>query len=91
MGFLRVRLGWNFDNPLQFQRNFQLNANENTIIKYRFERLRNFCTKCGSLKHDVKECELTFENDNAANEEGDHDGDNQDNDHHDEQEMSDEN
>ena len=39
----------------------------------------------------MKECELTFENDNAANEEGDHDGDNQDNDHHDEQEMSDEN
>jgi len=52
-GFLRVRLNWNLDDPLCFQRNFQFAADENNVIKYHFERLRNYCSKCGSLKHDV--------------------------------------
>lgn len=87
MGFVRVKLAWNLDNPLRFQRNFRFNADENTIIKFRFERLRNFCTKCGSLKHDAKECTLTFDDDNAANGDNGHDDNNPDQDH-DEQEMS---
>lgn len=59
--FARVCMNWNFDMPLRFQRNFQFAVDENTILKFRFERLRNFCTKCGSLKHDAKECSLEFE------------------------------
>jgi len=49
--------------------------------------LRNFCTKCGSLKHDVKECALAFEEAEPANV-----NDGNDDDHHennpDEQEMT---
>lgn len=59
--FVRVRIDWNVDSPLRFQRNFQFIAGENTVIKYRFERLQNFCSKCGSLKHDVKDCGLSFD------------------------------
>lgn len=46
--FVRVRIDWNVDSPLRFQRIFQFLPGENTVVKYRFERLRNFCTKCGS-------------------------------------------
>lgn len=61
VGFVRVKIDWNVDDPLRFQKNFQFTADENTIIKFRFERLRNLCSKCGSLKHDIKECSLVFE------------------------------
>ncbi|EOA15813.1 hypothetical protein CARUB_v10007348mg, partial [Capsella rubella] len=59
--FVRVCVNWSIDTPLRFQRNFQFTADENTVLKFRFERLRNFCSRCGSLKHDAKECELVFE------------------------------
>jgi len=87
MGFVRVKLAWNFDDHLRFQRNFQFQENENTIIKFRFERLRNFCTKCGSLKHDVKECNLSFEEYVPVNVNDDNDDDNHDQ-GHDEDDMA---
>ncbi|XP_010446292.1 PREDICTED: uncharacterized protein At4g02000-like [Camelina sativa] len=59
---VRVRIARNIDDPLRFQKNINFALDENTVIKYRYERLRNFCTKCGSLKHDAKECSLTFDN-----------------------------
>ncbi|KAG7568106.1 hypothetical protein ISN45_Aa04g009430 [Arabidopsis thaliana x Arabidopsis arenosa] len=83
--FVRVRLDWNFDDPLRFQRNIQFNRDENTIIKFRFERLRNFCTKCGSLKHDAKECSLVFEDDNPADFDDGNNGDFQNNANEDQQ------
>ncbi|CAL9229625.1 unnamed protein product [Arabidopsis halleri] len=88
VGFVRVKIDWNVDDPLRFQRNFQFTAGENTIIKFRFERLRNFCTKCGSLKHDIKECSLVFDDANPA---GPDDGNDEDghNDDHDDNAMSD--
>ncbi|KAG7534112.1 Reverse transcriptase domain [Arabidopsis thaliana x Arabidopsis arenosa] len=78
-GFVRVQIKWNMDDPLRFQRNFQFVAEENTVIKYRFERLRNFCTKCGSLKHDAKECTLSFEDEDPIE---DSDDDDNNDDHH---------
>ncbi|EOA25582.1 hypothetical protein CARUB_v10018929mg, partial [Capsella rubella] len=74
--FVRVCINWSIDSPLRFQRNFQFVAGENTILKFRFERLRNFCSRCGSLKHDAKECEMEFMD--AAAEEDDN-GDHEDN------------
>lgn len=73
--FVRVQIAWNFDSPLRFQRMFQFDNEENTVIKFRFERLRNFCTKCGSLKHDLKECTLAFDavDDNSDGSSGDDD------------------
>lgn len=79
VGFVRVRLDWNLDDPLRFQRNIQFNRDENTIIKFRFERLRNFCTKCGSLKHDAKECSLVFEDADPADFDDENNGDFQNN------------
>lgn len=35
--FFLVQLDWNLDMPLRFQRNFQFDANENTVIKFGFE------------------------------------------------------
>lgn len=58
--FVRVQMAWNFDNRLRFQRMFHFNDVEGTIVKFKFERLRSFCVKCGSLKHDVKDCTLGF-------------------------------
>jgi len=84
-GFVRVKIDWNLDDPLRFQRNFQFAVDENTVIKYRFERLRNFCSKCGSLKHDVKECVLAFDDEDPSepsdddNEDDDNQMDNKDN------------
>jgi len=86
VGFVRVKIDWNLDDPLRFQRNFQFAVDENTVIKYRFERLRNFCSKCGSLKHDVKECVLAFDDEDPAeisdddNDDDDNQGDNKDKD-----------
>lgn len=68
-------MAWNFDSPLRFKRNIQFGFNENSIIQYRFERLRNFCTKCGSLKHDVKDCTLEFEEDDPDVPSGEDDDD----------------
>jgi len=88
-GFIRVKVAWNFNNPLRFQRNIQFDMNDNTIIKFRFERLRNLCTKCGSLKHDVKECALAFEENGPDNEDEGYNDDHHNQDH-DAQKMSDE-
>ncbi|CAE5960416.1 unnamed protein product [Arabidopsis arenosa] len=76
-GFVRVQIKWNLDDPLRFQRNFQFAADENIVIKFRFERLRNFCSKCGSLKHGVKECTLSFDDEDPV-EDSDDDDDNED-------------
>ncbi|CAL9242341.1 unnamed protein product, partial [Arabidopsis halleri] len=73
--FARVCVNWNYDMPLRFQRNFQFSVDENTILKFRFERLRNFCTRCGSLKHDVKECSLHYEDPPVADSDDDNDQD----------------
>ncbi|EOA33329.1 hypothetical protein CARUB_v10022172mg, partial [Capsella rubella] len=59
--FIRICVNWNVDVPLRFQRNFQFGGDENTILKFKYERLRNFCSKCGCLQHDAKECPLTFD------------------------------
>ncbi|KFK33125.1 hypothetical protein AALP_AA6G334000 [Arabis alpina] len=55
--FVRVQVNWNIEKPLRFQRNFVFGG-ENVIVKFWYERLRNFCTKCGLLSHEAKECPL---------------------------------
>lgn len=32
--YVRVKIDWNIDHPLKFQRNFQFNVNENTTLKF---------------------------------------------------------
>ncbi|CAE6009591.1 unnamed protein product [Arabidopsis arenosa] len=73
--FVRVQMAWNFDNPLRFQRMFHFNNAEGTIVKFKFERLRSFCTKCGSLKHDIKDCTLGFDDPQSPPAPGDDDND----------------
>lgn len=70
--YVRVKLNWNIDKPLRFQRIFQFGG-EAVVMKFRYERLRNFCTTCGLLTHDAAECPST-------NNPGDNPNDDDDND-----------
>ncbi|XP_024014312.1 uncharacterized protein LOC112088241 [Eutrema salsugineum] len=54
--FVRVKLHWNVDFPLRFQKNFQFSPGVNTLLRFRYERLRGFCEVCGQLTHDTGAC-----------------------------------
>ena len=54
--FVCVQVNWNVEDPLRFQRNFQFEAGVNTLLRFRFERLRGFCEVCGMLTHDSGAC-----------------------------------
>ncbi|KFK31119.1 hypothetical protein AALP_AA6G070400 [Arabis alpina] len=64
--FVRVQVDWNVDRPLKFQKNFQFIAGVNTLLKFRYERLKGFCAMCGMLTHDNGEC-LQNEEEHAQN------------------------
>ncbi|RID40304.1 hypothetical protein BRARA_J00361 [Brassica rapa] len=75
--FVRVRLNWNVNQPLQFQRNFQFILGENTLLRFQYERLRGVCEACGLLTHDTGACVIN--NGGAAPDAGNDDsGDDQD-------------
>ena len=54
--FARVLLHWDITHPLRFQRHFQFTAGVNTLLRFRWERLRGFCEVCGMLTHDSGAC-----------------------------------
>ncbi|KFK29855.1 hypothetical protein AALP_AA7G187700 [Arabis alpina] len=54
--FVRVRLNWDVNQPLRFQRKFQFTPGTNTLLRLRYERLRGFCEVCGMLTHDFGAC-----------------------------------
>lgn len=54
--YARVRVNWNVDEPLWFQRNFQFTSGVNTLLRFTYERLRGFCEVCGRLTHDSGAC-----------------------------------
>ncbi|XP_056860041.1 uncharacterized protein LOC130508511 [Raphanus sativus] len=54
--FVRVRLNWNINQPLRFQRNFQFTPGVNTLLRFQYERLRGFCELCGLITHDTGAC-----------------------------------
>lgn len=56
--FVRVRLNWNVNHPLRFQRHFQFTPGVNTLLKFQYERLRGFCESCGMITHDSGACLL---------------------------------
>ena len=53
--YVRVRLLWNTDTPLRFQRRFQF-GEQTCVLKLRYEKLRNFCSVCGLITHEASEC-----------------------------------
>lgn len=73
--FVRVRVNWNVNNPLRFQRNYQFIPGENKVISFFYERLRGFCAVCGMMTHDSGRCLLQNggldDSDDDANEDGD--------------------
>lgn len=75
--FLRVRVNWNVDEPLRFQRHFQFTPGTNTLLRFTFERLRGFCEVCGMLTHDLGACLIqnggpdNGEDPDSADEDGD--------------------
>ncbi|KFK43820.1 hypothetical protein AALP_AA1G178100 [Arabis alpina] len=54
--YVRVRLNWDVTRPLRFQRNIQFTPGVNTLLRFRYERLRGFCEVCGMLTHDSDNC-----------------------------------
>lgn len=70
--FVRVQLNWDIAHPLRFQKNFQFTPGVNTLLKFRYERLKGFCELCGMITHDSGECVPAVEDD-PINEEHDMD------------------
>ncbi|XP_018471856.1 uncharacterized protein LOC108843220 [Raphanus sativus] len=68
--YARVRVNWNVDEPLRFQRQFQFTPGVNTLLRLTFERLRGFCDICGRLTHDSGACLIQ---NGGVNHEGDDD------------------
>lgn len=56
--FVRVHINWDVNRPLRFQRNFQFQVGVNTLLRFRYERLRGFCEVCGMMTHDSGACIL---------------------------------
>lgn len=71
MDFARVLLHWDITHPLRFQRHFQFTAGVNTLLRFRYERLRGFCEVCGMLTHDFGACLIQ----NGGEEQADDDDD----------------
>lgn len=71
--YARVRVNWDVDEPLRFQRQFQFTAGVNTLLRLTYERLRGFCEICGRLTHDFGAC--LIQNGGIPQEGGDDDSD----------------
>ena len=56
--YVRVRILWNIEDPLRFQRLFQF-GDEACVLKFRYEKFRNFCSKCGLISHEANDCPLS--------------------------------
>lgn len=56
--YVRVLVNWDVSLPLRFQRHFQFQAGVNTLLRFRYERLRGFCEVCGLMTHDSGACIL---------------------------------
>ncbi|KAG7543468.1 Reverse transcriptase domain [Arabidopsis thaliana x Arabidopsis arenosa] len=69
--FVRVRVNWNVDHPLRFQRNYQFFPGVNTVLSFFYERLRGFCEVCGMMTHDSGSC--LIQNGGPGNSDGDDD------------------
>ncbi|XP_024016537.1 uncharacterized protein LOC112089906 [Eutrema salsugineum] len=54
--FACVCLNWDITQPLRFQRHFQFTAGVNTLLRFRYERLRGFCEACRMITHDTGAC-----------------------------------
>ncbi|KAL0717004.1 hypothetical protein Bca4012_066326 [Brassica carinata] len=57
---------------VRVQKNFQFTPGVNTLLKFRYERLKGFCELCGMITHDSGECVPAVEDD-PINEEHDMD------------------
>lgn len=54
--YVWVKINWDVNLPLRFQKNFQFTSGVNTLLKFRYERLRGLCETCGLLTHDSGNC-----------------------------------
>lgn len=80
--FVRVQRLWNVELPLHFQRNYQFSPGVNTLLSLKYERMHNFCLRCGSLSHEQQECPLDSDDEqlpSEPDEDNDEDGDDDDN------------
>ncbi|KAM1200940.1 hypothetical protein ACFX2I_017143 [Malus domestica] len=55
-GFLRVRVLVNSENPLVLGCWLKMEVNRETWVEFRYERLQDFCYRCGRMNHVNTEC-----------------------------------
>lgn len=55
-GFLRARVIVNMLNPLIPRCSLSRGQNTNTLVEFRYERLQDFCYRCGKTRHVNTEC-----------------------------------
>ena len=65
-GFLRVRVMVNMDRPLSKGCWIVRGQNRETWVKFRYERLQDFCYRCGYVGHVLMECNKEGLRDRAA-------------------------
>ena len=56
--FLRIRVGINITRPLSRGRKVLLGRDREVWVKFKYEKLPNFCYWCGMVSHDAKECKV---------------------------------
>ncbi|KAM2157361.1 hypothetical protein ACFX1R_042943 [Malus domestica] len=65
-GFLRVRVEVNTKNPLAKGCWIPRGNNKDSWIEFRYERLQDFCYRCGGIGHVNTECSFAIGNGDAA-------------------------
>ncbi|KAL0867097.1 hypothetical protein Bca101_046215 [Brassica carinata] len=61
LDYVRIRLLCSTETPLRFQRQFQF-GNQTVTLRFRYEKLRGFCTLCGLMTHSASECSIVDDN-----------------------------
>lgn len=78
--YVRIRLFWNIDTPLRFQRIFQF-GDEASVLKFQYDKLRNFCKLCEMMTQDVSECSTNTKHQSDVPRDDNEDSDNLDDQH----------
>lgn len=77
--YVRIRLLCHASTPLRFQRMFRFGG-QTVVLRFRYEKLRGFCSTCGLLSHDATECPLNNDGNNPEPPPDDEDDDDDDED-----------
>lgn len=64
--YLRVRVKIDITRKLVQGKKVMIEGGEQRWISFKYERLSNFCYRCGLLSHDLRDCGVTTDKDNQV-------------------------